>query len=69
MLTGGSSGDDKKASAEKATVDDVREHHTDTTVSFSVRFSGGAAVLGEHEAKGTLHKHDCRPTRPVVAFM
>ena len=57
MLTGAPAGDkDGAKSAGAPMVDDVREHHTDTTVSFSVRFSGGAAVLGELESKGTLHK-------------
>ena len=37
-------------------LNDIREHHTDTTVSFSLKFAGGAKALSEHEEAGTLHK-------------
>jgi DNA topoisomerase-2 len=57
MLSGTTGGDkDKESKKCEPTLDDVREHHTDTTVSFTLRFAGGANVLSEHEAKGTLHK-------------
>ena len=43
----------------KATSDplltDIREHHTDTTVSFSIKMKD-AELLGELETKGLLHK-------------
>ena len=54
MLNGDKDKDGKTVG--KAFVDDVREHHTDTTVSFSVRFAGGAAVMQDLESKGALHK-------------
>ena len=56
MLTGGASGDKDSKSSAAPMLNDVREHHTDTTVSFSISFSGGATALSEMETKGTLHK-------------
>ena len=54
MLTGGGDKDSKSTAA--PIINDVREHHTDTTVSFSLTFSGGEKALTEMETKGTLHK-------------
>ena len=56
MLSGTPAAENGKGAAVAPTLDDVREHHTDTTVSFTVRFAGGATALGELEGKGQLHK-------------
>jgi DNA topoisomerase-2 len=58
MLTGVAAADkdkDAKGAKVEQLLDDVREYHTDTKVSFSLRYLS-AAPLQEAEAKGQLHK-------------
>ena len=61
MLTGVASKDADKGAAGGAAakaeilLEDVREHHTDTKVSFTLKYAS-AAPLQEAEAKGQLHK-------------
>jgi len=50
-LLGVAADKDKKQEAVEAVLEDVREHHTDTTVSFSLRFKS-EAHLEAAEAKG-----------------
>ena len=55
LLGGAAAGDDKKGAPPPELLSDVREHHTDTTVSFSIRFKD-AAALEQLEAKNEVHK-------------
>jgi DNA topoisomerase-2 len=58
MLTGVAAADkdkDAKGAKVEQLLDDVREYHTDTKVSFTLRYLT-AAPLQEAEAKGQLHK-------------